>query len=131
MVASISDVFPERLRQLREYRGFSTRQLADKIGKSQQLISKLENRVVRPSLETVEELAVALNVRIAYFFEDDPELGEQMPLDILLKNYDPDIREFLSNDVPASHIALLKEAKSANLTDDDIKVIINLIKRQK
>lgn len=139
----IKDIFPQRLRQLREYRGLSTTELGEKIGKSQQFISKLEkganNGGARPSLETLEDLARALNVKISYFFEDNPSYGPQTPLEKLLKQYDNELRDWIVNEAKPAYILLGKRAQEAGLTEEeaemltgnDLKVFISLLKSHK
>lgn len=50
----------ERVRHLREERGLSQRELAEKIGSTQPAIARLEAGGVAPSIQTLERIAAAL-----------------------------------------------------------------------
>ena len=53
------------IKKMREKRGLSQGQLADKIGVAQQHISRWENGNHRPSIDTVQKLAEILNCNIS------------------------------------------------------------------
>jgi transcriptional regulator with XRE-family HTH domain len=59
-----------RLRLIREERGFSQRELAQRAGISTNAISLIERDENSPSVSTLQNLASALNVRMSYFFDD-------------------------------------------------------------
>lgn len=60
----VAQVFGERLREVREKRGETTRSLADVAGMSYTYVSDLERGVKAPSLATVVRLAVALRCKV-------------------------------------------------------------------
>jgi transcriptional regulator with XRE-family HTH domain/predicted Fe-Mo cluster-binding NifX family protein/quercetin dioxygenase-like cupin family protein len=62
-----------RLRDLRTHRGFSLRSLADRSGLNVNTLSMVENGKTSPSVSTLQQLALALNVPISAFFETEPE----------------------------------------------------------
>ena len=62
-----------RLRALREERGLSLRELAEKCGLSFNAISRIERGENSPTVSTLHLLATAFNVPIAAFFEDAHE----------------------------------------------------------
>lgn len=64
-----------RLRQLRAVHGLSLRQLAKRIGASPSLLSQIENGKVTPSVDTLYQLAGALDTQVAAFFGDGAELA--------------------------------------------------------
>jgi transcriptional regulator with XRE-family HTH domain len=68
-----------RLRDLRAGRELSLRQLARMIGASPSLLSQVENGKVTPSVDTLYELARALNTSVASFFGDAPDGGGAIP----------------------------------------------------
>jgi transcriptional regulator with XRE-family HTH domain len=62
-----------RLRRLRQAQGLSLRQLANKIGCSESMLSKVETRKVDPSLTLLQRIATALGVNVAAFFDGSGE----------------------------------------------------------
>jgi len=60
----------EKLRQLRSERNISQRNLARLAGLSPNSISLIERDETSPSVATLQSLAVALNIRMSYFFEE-------------------------------------------------------------
>lgn len=61
----------EKLRKLREQKGLTLAEVADKIGKSTSLIGSIERTDRCPSLPSLIELAAFYEVPLAYLFEDD------------------------------------------------------------
>ena len=59
-----------KLKLLREKAQLSLRELGEKTGLSASFLSQLELGQVSPSLASLENLAIALNVNITYFFDD-------------------------------------------------------------
>jgi len=62
-----------RIRALREKRGWSLRELADRCGLSFNAISRIERGENSPTVSTLHSLAKALNAPITAFFEDGNE----------------------------------------------------------
>lgn len=58
-----------RLRQLRTDRGLSLRALAEKSGLSINTLALIENQKTSPSVSTLQQIAVALQIPITAFFE--------------------------------------------------------------
>ena len=59
-----------RLRVIREERGLSQRELAQRASISTNAISLIERDENSPSVSTLQNLAAALNIKMSYFFED-------------------------------------------------------------
>ena len=57
----------ERIKELRERKGLSLKEVADLTGFSTALLSQMENHLVSPSLGTIIKLARALNVKVGDF----------------------------------------------------------------
>lgn len=64
--------FAEMLKSLREERGLSQRELAEKAGLSQKAISFWELGVKEPTIGSFEKLCAALNVTCNVFFDQKP-----------------------------------------------------------
>ena len=62
----------KRLRCLRRSQGLSLRSLAARSGLNINTLSMIENGKTSPSVSTLQMLAQALEVPIAYFFENEP-----------------------------------------------------------
>ena len=58
----MTNTFAERLKKIREEKGFSQRELAKKIGITSTQISYFENEITTPRLVTLEWLCEALGV---------------------------------------------------------------------
>ncbi len=54
----------DRVLLLRKQRGLTQKELADKVGTTQAVISRLENASVKPSLETILKIAEALDATV-------------------------------------------------------------------
>lgn len=59
-----------KLRTIREERGLSQRELAQRAGISTNAVSLIERDENSPSVSTLQSLAAALNVKMSYFFDD-------------------------------------------------------------
>lgn len=59
----------EKIFELRDIKGITQEELAEMIGLKRSIISKYENGKRIPKLKTLEKLAEALGVPVAYFFE--------------------------------------------------------------
>lgn len=60
-----------KLRDVREERGFSQRELAQRAGISTNAVSLIERDENSPSVSTLQSLAMALNIKMSYFFNDE------------------------------------------------------------
>ena len=58
----------ERLKTLREERGYQRTELASRAGVSRDVIRKIETAETSPTLETIHQIAQALRVSLAEFF---------------------------------------------------------------
>lgn len=61
----------ERLKALRNEQGLTLVQLGQRVGLSASYLSQIERGVAMPSLPRLATIARALDVEVAYFFEDD------------------------------------------------------------
>lgn len=61
------------LRQLREERDVSIKEIADELNISSSHISQIERGISSPSITMLKKLSNVLDVPITYFFEQDPE----------------------------------------------------------
>lgn len=60
----------ENIAKIRTEQGISQRELARRIGMSGQMISKIENDLSMPSLETLNRIAEGLNVNVSDLLEE-------------------------------------------------------------
>ncbi len=61
-----------RLREVRQEHGFSLRELAEKSGLNVNTLCLIENNKTSPSVSTLQQLAMALQVPITAFFDEIP-----------------------------------------------------------
>jgi transcriptional regulator with XRE-family HTH domain len=84
----------EKIKQLRERKGLSLKEVADATGFSTALLSQMENHLVSPSLGSIIRLAKALEVRVGDFFGETQ--GE--PFAIVRKDERKTISRFASKE---------------------------------
>jgi transcriptional regulator with XRE-family HTH domain len=84
----------EKIKQLREKKGLSLKEVADATGFSTALLSQMENHLVSPSLGSIIKLAKALEVRVGDFFGETQ--GE--PFAIVRKDERKKVSRFASKE---------------------------------
>lgn len=84
----------EKIKELREKKGLSLKDLADLTGFSTALLSQMENHLVSPSLGTIIKLAGALGVKVGDFWGETK--GE--PFTIVRKDERKKVSRFASKD---------------------------------
>lgn len=62
--------FGYRIRKVREEKGFTLKEIAEKVGVSESLISQIERDKVSPAIDTLFDIATALDIDIPYIFAD-------------------------------------------------------------
>ena len=67
------DLVGSRLRILRISQGFSLRSLAERSGLNINTLSMIENSKSSPSISTLQQISIALNIPIIKFFESKPQ----------------------------------------------------------
>jgi len=65
----------EKIRQLRESKGISVQDIADKTDLSVDIVEKMESNAIIPSLSPLLKIAKVLNVRLGTFLDDAPQSG--------------------------------------------------------
>ena len=70
MNVNIRHRFGEILRTVRERRGITLKQVANRIGVSESLISQIERNKVSPSVDTLISIADVLEIDLEYLFKD-------------------------------------------------------------
>jgi len=61
----------QKIKTLRQRKGLSLREMADKTSLSVPLLSQIESEVVAPPVATLLKISKALNVNIGYFFQEE------------------------------------------------------------
>ena len=62
--------FGEKLRQVREHRGYTLKGVAQRAGVSESLVSQIERNHVSPAIDTLLALADVLDINLEYLFEE-------------------------------------------------------------
>jgi transcriptional regulator with XRE-family HTH domain len=84
----------ERIKELRERKGLSLKEVADLTGFSTALLSQMENHLVSPSLGTIVKLARALTVKVGDFLGET----EGEPFTIVRKDERKMVSRFASKE---------------------------------
>lgn len=84
----------EKIRELREKRGLTLQEVANRTGYSSAILSQIENHMVSPPLGALIKISKALEVRVGTFFGDEP--GE--PYAIVRKDERKHISRFASKE---------------------------------
>ena len=87
-------MFGERLKELRKQKGLSQKELAKKLGITQQGVSSLEKLEDPPKVKTIEKLANVLDVSPNDFFYY--ELDFDSPIPITNERFPKHVQNFLS-----------------------------------
>jgi transcriptional regulator with XRE-family HTH domain len=61
----------QKIKTLRQRKGLSLQQIAEKTNLSEPLLSQIEGEVVAPPVATLLKISKALNVNIGYFFQEE------------------------------------------------------------
>lgn len=59
-----------RIKELRKQKGMTLKELSERTGFSQAMLSQVENNIASPSISTLWNFAEALGVKIGYFFQE-------------------------------------------------------------
>ncbi len=100
-------MFSQKLKQLREEKGFSQQDLADRADINKMLISKYETERSTPSMENLGKIAKALDITTDYLIFDN------VPSDKRVEFKDLELME--------------KFREAENLSDEDRKTIKTLV----
>lgn len=72
--------FGEKLRQVREHKGYTLKVVAQKAGVSESLVSQIERNHVSPAIDTLLALADVLDINLEFLFE---EYRKERPVQII------------------------------------------------
>ncbi len=61
-----------KIRELRQKRGMTLKDISERTGFSTALLSQIENNIVSPPISTLWKIAQALDVKLTYFFQTSP-----------------------------------------------------------
>ncbi len=92
----------KKLRELRESKGLTLRELSNRAKCTSSLLSQIENGKTEPSISTLKKIADALGVNIVDFFMEDFEDEDVITrkkdrIDIQLKRWDAKIQSLVKN----------------------------------
>ena len=62
--------FGEKLRQVRERKGYTLKVVASRAGVSESLVSQIERNKVSPAIDTLLTLADVLDINVEFMFEE-------------------------------------------------------------
>ncbi len=82
--------FGEKIRSVRERKGLTLKNVAQKAGVSESLVSQIERNKVSPAIDTLLTLADVLDINLEFLFE---EYHKERPVEIIHKNERRNISE--------------------------------------
>ena len=82
----------QRLRHLRQVRGYTQEQLAERIEISPKYLSSIERGAENPTLNLLSRLAQGLQVDLYELFQDEPDTGQSARLRRKLRGLVAEIR---------------------------------------
>lgn len=82
--------FGEKLRQVREHKGYTLKVVAQKAGVSESLVSQIERNHVSPAIDTLLALADVLDINLEFLFD---EYRKKRPVQIIRANERASINE--------------------------------------
>ena len=82
--------FGEKLRKIREHKGYTLKIVAQRAGVSESLVSQIERNHVSPAIDTLLMLADVLDINLEYLFE---EYRKERPVQIIRKDERPSVNE--------------------------------------
>lgn len=85
--------FGAKLREVRERKGFTMKEIAEKVGVSESLISQIERDKVSPAIDTLLGIVDALDIDIDYIFSD---FKKERNIILVRKN---EVRKIIQNGV--------------------------------
>lgn len=106
----------KRVKNVRESKGLTVIELADKSGVSPGLVSQVEHEQVVPSLQTLEQVAKALDTSVCYF------LLEQQDITDLLTSLSSDMIELLGDPRVQAVLRAIRD-----LNQGELRFILNQI----
>ena len=100
--------FGEKLRKVREHKGYTLKMVAKAAGVSESLVSQIERNHVSPAIDTLLALADVLDINLEFLFE---EYRRERPVHIIRCGERPTIHE---DDVTYEEIARPEEDDKSN-----------------
>ncbi|MGP1458416.1 MAG: helix-turn-helix domain-containing protein [Treponema sp.] len=82
--------FGEKLRRVREHKGYTLKTVAKAAGVSESLVSQIERNHVSPAIDTLLALAEVLDINLEFLFD---EYRRKRPVHIIRRDERPVIRE--------------------------------------
>ena len=82
--------FGEKLRAVRERKGYTLKTVAERAGVSESLVSQIERNRVSPAIDTLLALATVLDINLEFLFE---EYRRERPVQIIRKEEGKKISE--------------------------------------
>ena len=113
----------ERIKDLRKNKELTFREVSEMTGMSTGYLSNIEKNNKRPSVKTLEKLAGAFKVPVAYFTDDS-----YLDMYSILKHLPDDIKEMVINSQDTPYLKLAKEAKDHDFTPEQIDALVQLIR---
>lgn len=118
-MSDLRELFCRNLRELRESRGYSQRELSLKCGFAHSYVGQLERGQKDPSFKSLLELAEELGVSVVDFFRDDDESDDLQEAVLALEESQKEVLQSLS--VLASQVE--SEVRMAGVYDSEGRIL--------
>lgn len=121
------NIIAQRIKHLRELKGWTQQELADRSGISRSYLGELERDVSQPTAVVLKRVADAFQVPIDIFFEDTRIL----PLQSLDHLFPEDVKEFLRDRAGLPYLEVAIEARNLDVSPAILRQIIHAIREDK
>ena len=120
--------FGEKFKHVRTLRKLSLDELSHKCGLSKTYLSEIENSKKRPSMKSLEKIAIALSADASFFMDDNAVTFSELSK---VSGYEPpgDIMEFVANQEKLPYIVLAKKMSEEGLSPEAWEIMFNNIKQ--
>lgn len=100
-----------KVREIRQKHGHTLEELGDKLSFNPSNLSKIERGIRKPTIELIEQIAKLYDVPLSYFFGEEAEMPDEL------------------RELGAEWITFVEEMEEKNITPDEIKAIMEIMKK--
>ena len=118
----------DKVRHMRKVRGATIRQLAETVGVSDSMVSKVERGDIKePTAAFITAVSEALSIPVEYFLYDEA----RTPLQLLGSNMPLDLFDFVVAERSMPYIRLAKKAADSNVPEEALNELIAILRKSR